>query len=143
MEDFDQKMDNWIDKMEELVKGIPQVGEVYEFVSDLYDSVDANNADDNSSSEYVCIEIDGVEYIVFKEFSIDEDTYYYLVSTENPTNVMFRKLLVEDGVDYMVRLDDEEEFDLAYLYLQKIMLTEIRSLQTKRESKQTEDSTDT
>lgn len=138
MDNFDQKMDNWSQKMEELAKDIPQVGAVYEFISDLYDSVD-----DDTDSEFECIEIDDVEYIIFKEFSIDEDTYYYLVSTEDPTDTMFRKRLVEEGVDYMVGLDDEEEFDLAFLYLQKIMLTDIRTMQAKLDTEQTTDTPNT
>ena len=135
MDKFDEKMDDWIQKVDSLARENPQVGAIYEFVSDLYDRMD-----DDADSEVDCIEIDDVEYIVFKEFSIDEDTYYYLVSTEDPTDVMFRKRLVEDGEEYMVGLDDEEEFDLAFLYLQKLMLTDIKSIQAKLDADHPTDS---
>ena len=42
---------------------------------------------------------------------------------------MYRKLLIEDGEEYLVGLDSDAEFDLVFAYEQKYIMRDIKRKQ--------------
>lgn len=57
------------------------------------------------------VEEDGDYYALIKEFPLLDNTYYLFVDENKHRQVMFRKDLVEDGIEYYAGLDDMEELD--------------------------------
>lgn len=53
------------------------------------------------------------EYYVVQKFLIQNNTYYMLLSTTDETDMMIRKLSIENNKEYLIGLEDEKEFDLV------------------------------
>lgn len=57
--------------------------------------------------------IDGEEYIIADEIAIDGTEYIFLSKEDNPLDYMIKKIKIENDLKYVVKLDNEEEFDKA------------------------------
>ena len=90
----------------------------------IYSFIKASLPGDVNEEYYDVVEFEDGEYVLVKEFSIGTNTYYYFVSENDPTDFMFRKLLVEAGEEYFVGLDSDEEFDMVYSAFRKRILDE-------------------
>lgn len=53
------------------------------------------------------------EYYVVQKFLIQNNTYYMLLSITDETDMMIRKLSIENNKEYLIGLEDEKEFDLV------------------------------
>lgn len=115
--------------LKEFKENVPGFAQMLDYISDLLD-----DGSDDAQGGYYSIEIDDEEYLIYKEFEIDGDTYYYLINVDDPADIMFRKQLIEDGEEFMIGLDDEDEFDLVFTYTQKLMFDEILEKQAKRDA---------
>lgn len=59
------------------------------------------------------VEIDNKEYYLIKQLFEADNCYCYFFNVENKHDMCIRKLIVKDGENYLVGLDDEEEFNFA------------------------------
>lgn len=57
------------------------------------------------------LEEEGDYYALIREFPLLGNTYYLFVDENKHRQVMFRKDLVEDGIEYFAGLDNMEELD--------------------------------
>ena len=57
--------------------------------------------------------IDGKEYIIADEIFIDGTKYIYLSKEDDPMDYMVKKIKIENDLQYVVKLDSNEEFDKA------------------------------
>lgn len=85
--------------------------------------------DNDEDMVFEAIEIDGVDYIILREFNVKGSTYFHLINENNPMDFMYRKLLIEDGEEYLVGLDSDAEFDLVFAYEQKYIMRDIKRKQ--------------
>ena len=58
--------------------------------------------------ELQAYEIDGIDYLVLEKIVNDGETYLYLVNSNDPEDIMFRKIDKND-TDYIIPLENEEE----------------------------------
>ncbi len=63
--------------------------------------------------EYNAINLDGKEYIIIKEIPYNNVIYTYLVEDVNNQEFCIRKVIKENDKDVLVRLDNENEFNMA------------------------------
>lgn len=103
----------------------PEFRKVYDQILSLIDV-------DEDETEVECVEFDDKEYALLKEFSVNDETYYYFISMEDPTDILLRKLLVEDDGEYFTTLDSEEEFDLVMAHLQKLTMLDLKNFAQKK-----------
>lgn len=54
---------------------------------------------------------DNIEYTEVGKINYNNNTYVFLSNLEEPENFRIRKLINEDGKDYITKLDSKEEFD--------------------------------
>ena len=57
--------------------------------------------------------IGNIEYYVVQKILVGARTYYMLVSTIDETDMIIRRLVIENNKEYLVGLEDEKEFDLV------------------------------
>ena len=65
--------------------------------------------------------IEDKEYIVLAKIKKNNFLYYCLIAGEKADNFMIRKLLNENGEEFLVGLDNEEEFNSVLKEYVKIM----------------------
>ncbi len=58
----------------------------------------------------------GIEYFLLDEINIDNNTYYYLVNTNDNKDICIRKKEIENGEEYVATLDSDEEVAKALAY---------------------------
>ena len=58
--------------------------------------------------ELQAYEIDGIDYLVLEKLEIDGETYLYLSNSNDPEDIMFRKIDKND-TDYIMPLENEDE----------------------------------
>ena len=58
--------------------------------------------------ELQAYEIDGIDYLVLEKIVNDGETYLYLANSNDPEDIMFRKIDKND-TDYIIPLENEEE----------------------------------
>lgn len=56
---------------------------------------------------------DNNEYVVLKEFNINDNCYLYLNNFNNSNDYVFRKRELISGKEIITQLDNEEEFNLC------------------------------
>lgn len=117
--------------MEELEKH-PDFQETYNMVYSIL------GVNEDEESEVDAFEIDGTDYFVFKEFVIQGTTYYHLVNEKDPFDFLYRKLSIQDGEEYLVGLDSDQEFDRVIAYEQKYILRDLKRKQEWNTKKQDE-----
>lgn len=111
------------EKLEQILKADPEMQQVYTLVSSLLED------GESEETEFECIEIDGKEYIIIKEFVVKGTTYVHLINENDPLDMMYRKVVVEDGEEFLVGLDSDSEFDLVVAYEQKYIWKDIKRRQ--------------
>lgn len=111
------------EKLEQILKADPEMQQVYTLVSSLLED------GESEETEFECIEIDGKEYIIIKEFVVKGTTYVHLINENDPQDMMYRKVVVEDGEEFLVGLDSDSEFDLVVAYEQKYIWKDIKRRQ--------------
>lgn len=57
---------------------------------------------------------DGNEYIEIDKIDDNNNTYIVLSNSNDPNDFCIRKLITEEGKEYIVGLDGDEEFDKIY-----------------------------
>ena len=57
---------------------------------------------------------DGNEYIEIDKINDNGYTYLVLSNSNNPNDFCIRKLVVEEGKEYIIGLNGDEEFDRIY-----------------------------
>ena len=115
--------DKFEEKLEQILKADPEIQQVYTLVSSLLED------GESEETEFECIEIDGKEYIIIKEFVVKGTTYVHLINENDPLDMMYRKVVVEDGEEFLVGLDSDSEFDLVVAYEQKYIWKDIKRRQ--------------
>ena len=65
----------------------------------------------------------GTEYTEIHRLEDDGKTYVVLSDLENPKDFCVRKLIKENGEDYVIKLDGEEEFNRVLAKFQKEFLS--------------------
>ena len=78
--------------------------------------------DGDGDMELDVIDIDGIEYAILTQLPLNGNTYAYLGALDDPETFMIRKIIEEDGEQFLVKLDNEEEFDSALLLFTETML---------------------
>lgn len=63
--------------------------------------------------EVETIELEGKEYIIQSEITLNGCRYIHLANTIDPEDFCIRKIRVKDGKEMLVGLDDEKEFNMA------------------------------
>lgn len=117
-----EKEDKYLQQLNQLIEDNPELKQVYDLV---YETMGDNDED----MEFEAIEIDGVDYIILREFNVKGSTYFHLINENDPMDFMYRKLLIEDGEEYLVGLDSDAEFDLVFAYEQKYIMRDIKRKQ--------------
>lgn len=69
----------------------------------------------------------GIEYTIVKNEMINDTLYTMFVNVNDNTDICFRKTITENGEDYYIGLDDDNEYDLVVAYFAKNLLKEIDS----------------
>lgn len=115
--------DQYIEKLDKLLEDSPEMKQVYDMISSVL------TENDNDEVEIESVEIDGTDYMIIKEFVIKGTTYVHLVNETDPLDMMYRKIIIEDGEEYLVGLDSEQEFDLVVAYEQKYIWRDIKRKQ--------------
>lgn len=65
---------------------------------------------------------DNIEYTEIDKIEYNNNTYIYLSDIENPENFCIRKVIIENNEEYIIGLDNEEEFNNAFnLFQQKYL----------------------
>ena len=59
------------------------------------------------------VTIDNIEYIIIDDITVSDNRYLYLIEDNNPSKFMIRKIKVIEGNEYLVNLDNDEEFNKA------------------------------
>ena len=54
---------------------------------------------------------DNKSYGVFSTMELDNNKYLLLANDDNPKDVTIRKVIVKDDKEFLVKLDNEEEFE--------------------------------
>ena len=54
---------------------------------------------------------DNKSYGVFSTMELEDNKYLLLASDDNPKDVTIRKVIAKDDKEYLVKLDNEEEFE--------------------------------
>ncbi len=65
------------------------------------------------------IVIDDKEYFVLNELTYEKTNYVYLVSEKDLKDFLIMKSVFEREEEYLVNLDNEEEFDILFTLFQK------------------------
>ena len=81
--------DNFIEKLNEYLEENKEIKQVVDAFTSAFDS----NSDEFMDIE--CIEIDGEEYLILKEFNVKGTTYVHLVNANDPEDFMYRKIAYE------------------------------------------------
>lgn len=64
--------------------------------------------------------LENKEYFVAEKIEINNKLYYLLINENDNTDFCIRKRSIEEGIEYLVGLDNEKEFDLVMqTYLDK------------------------
>lgn len=70
-----------------------------------------------------CVIIDNMEYGIVSKLKIDGIVYAYLVNLNNIEDIIIKKIINENGEDYLIGLDDEDEFNKALVKFTEQELT--------------------
>ncbi|MCM1371228.1 MAG: hypothetical protein NC181_05020 [Clostridium sp.] len=71
--------------------------------------------------DYVVLE-NGIEYLIANEINHGNNCYVYLMNENNSKDFCIRKKILENNHEFLIGLDDENEFEKALnLFLKKIV----------------------
>lgn len=57
------------------------------------------------------IALDGIEYLIIDALEIDDNKYLILANEKDDLDMCIRKVIIEDGKEFLDKLEDEEEFE--------------------------------
>ncbi len=63
--------------------------------------------------EVKIIDLENGTYAIIDEISIDNTKYVYLAKEDNPLDFCIRKTILENNEEYLVKLDNDQEFEKA------------------------------
>ena len=63
---------------------------------------------------------DGIEYAIVQKIEKNNNTYLYLTNIDDEKDFCIRKLIIQNGEEVLIGLDDDEEFDKALSYLNEL-----------------------
>ena len=66
-----------------------------------------------TSGEYIVLE-DGNKYKIAYKMMLNNTEYYFLKNSSDSNDVCIRKVIFENGEEYVTGLANEEEFDLVF-----------------------------
>lgn len=73
-------------------------------------------------NDYIVLDIDGKEYVETALIEKNGVTYSYLVNIKQADVFLIRKLVKDGDREYYERITDEDEYQLALMYLIKRQL---------------------
>lgn len=62
-----------------------------------------------------CVTIDNICYMIFDKLELNNNKYLYLIEEDNETNFCIRKIKEENEQEYIVNLDNKEEFTQVFM----------------------------
>lgn len=62
---------------------------------------------------------DNIDYIVISKINIDNNTYLFLANENDPKDLCIRKEITENNIEYLVGLENEDEFNKVMLEYNK------------------------
>lgn len=63
---------------------------------------------------------DGIDYIIFEAIEHNNKKYLFLANENDNDDICVRKVIEEEGKEYLIKLDDREEFEeVMNIYYQK------------------------
>lgn len=62
---------------------------------------------------------DNIDYIVISKVNIDNNTYLFLANENDPKDLCIRKEITENNIEYLVGLENEDEFNKVMLEYNK------------------------
>ena len=66
------------------------------------------------------VNINGTYHIILDEITINNKKYVYLAAENSPLNVLIKKIVIENGKEYLDGLDtDDEVINVLDIYYQK------------------------
>ncbi|MFR5856689.1 MAG: hypothetical protein ACLUFU_02630 [Bacilli bacterium] len=66
------------------------------------------------------VNINGTYHIILDEITINNKKYVYLAAENSPLNVLIKKIVIENGKEYLDGLDtDDEVINALDIYYQK------------------------
>ncbi len=65
------------------------------------------------------VNINGVEYVEMKTLEVKDTKYAYLVNQDDEKDFIINKIVIRDGKEMYVGLDNDNEYDLALMYFLK------------------------
>ncbi len=71
--------------------------------------------DENALVDSIVLD-DGIRYIIVDKIDINGTTYTLFSNINNEEDICFRKTVTENGKNYYVGLDDENEVNKVILY---------------------------
>lgn len=63
--------------------------------------------------EVKIIDLENGTYAIIDEISIDNTKYVYLAKEDNTLDFCIRKVILENNEEYLVKLDNDQEFEKA------------------------------
>lgn len=66
--------------------------------------------EDNIEVNVIRLE-DNVDYMIVSAITEKNNKYFLLAKEDSPKEILLRKVIVEDGKEYLVKLDNDDEFD--------------------------------
>ena len=66
--------------------------------------------EDNIEVNVIRLE-DNVDYMIVSAITENNNKYFLLAKEDSPKEILLRKVIVEDGKEYLVKLDNDDEFD--------------------------------
>ena len=66
--------------------------------------------EDNIEVNVIRLE-DNVDYMIVSAITEKNNKYFLLAKEDSPKEILLRKVIVEDGNEYLVKLDNDDEFD--------------------------------
>ena len=64
--------------------------------------------------EFVKLE-NGIDYAIIETLIVNNNKYFILANENDEEDVTIRKVIIEDGKECMIKLDNEEEFNNVML----------------------------
>ncbi|MBR2002070.1 MAG: hypothetical protein IJ994_07155, partial [Firmicutes bacterium] len=92
---------------------------------DLINSTEAMRADAKGNVLYEVIEWDGTEYLNVMEFPGMGRTYLVCVNPDNAMDILWLESVIEEGEEYLMKLEEAWEIEEAQAYQSKELLRRI------------------
>ena len=115
--------DPYITSLYQMAEQIPN-GE--DLVKTIMSIVEEDSED--GGDEIDIYEMEGQEYALMSVIDIADNTYVYLTSVVNASDFRILRHVVEDGEEYLINLDSENEFYVAAMYYTRKFMDKIKEI---------------